>query len=91
MRWAFWRRSTGRLDCDQVRDLMQSFLDGELPDRDAGRVAAHLHDCDRCGIDADTYRRVKDRLARLRIPADPAALSRLERFVDELTADTPEG
>lgn len=55
------------------------------------REAAHLKDCDRCGVDPDTYRRVKQRLARLRVPAEPSALSRLERLVDELTSGAAEG
>lgn len=87
MRWSFWRRTPGR-DCEEVRRLMQSFLDGELPAAEAGRVAAHLEDCRPCGIDADTYRRVKQALARLRVPPDPASLARLERFVDDLTVGT---
>lgn len=91
MSLAFWRRWNNQPDCREVRRLMQAFVDGELPAGGAERVAAHLQDCDRCGVDAETYRRVKQRLTRLRAPADPTALSRLERFVEELTSGTPDG
>lgn len=85
MRLAFWRRSRGS-DCREVRRLMQAFLDGELPAREMDRVAAHVEDCRPCGIDAETYRRIKADLARLRVAPDRGAVARLERFVEELTA-----
>lgn len=85
MRLAFWRRSRP-YDCREVRRLMQAFLDGELSAREMDRVAAHVEDCRPCGIDSETYRRIKADLARLRVAPDRSAVARLERFVDELTA-----
>lgn len=79
-----------RPDCNRVRKVLQSYLDGELDDGQAGVVAAHLADCQRCGIEADVYQRVKDSLARLRPEADPEALARLRRFADTVPADGPD-
>ena len=73
-----------RPGCRRVRKVLQAYLDGELDDRHATMVAAHLDQCDRCGIEAELYERVKDRLAGLRAVPDPDALARLHRFADEV-------
>lgn len=68
-----WRRP----DCHRVMQVLQQFLDGELGLDDAEFVEAHLAQCDRCGIEAATYRKVKQRLARLRGETDRDAVVRL--------------
>lgn len=84
-----WMQRLFRTECHRVQQVMDAWLDGELPVDQAHRVAAHLADCERCGIEADTYRRVKASLAALapdlRPPADPDALDRLRRFAEDLT------
>lgn len=74
-------------DCREVAKVLQSFLDGELPPEQAGLVADHVEHCDRCGIDADVYRQVKDSLAQLRSPADRDVVGRLVAFADDLVGD----
>lgn len=76
------RSRAAPMRCRQVRRLMQSFLDGELPPSQTELVAAHLEDCERCGLGADTYRRVKASLAALRGDPAPGALDRLRTFAD---------
>lgn len=71
-------------DCNRVRKVLQSYLDGELDDRHAAMVASHLQDCDRCGIEADVYEQVKSRLSGLRQQPDPAAIERLRHFADQV-------
>lgn len=73
-------------DCNRVRKVLQAYLDGELDDRHAGMVAAHLEHCERCGIEAELYQRVKDSLQELRQAPDPAAMSRLRAFADSVAS-----
>lgn len=72
------------LSCREVRRILQSFLDGELTPADAERVEEHLQACRRCGLDAETYRHVKQVVSGLRRDVDPEALERLETFVEDL-------
>lgn len=85
-----WLMRLMRPDCRRVQALMDAWLDGELPVDQAHRVAAHLADCDRCGVEAAKARRVKESLAalapELRPPADPAALDRLRRYAEDLAS-----
>ena len=68
------------MQCDEVGRLLQHYLDGDLDARRASRLAAHLEDCRRCGLEADTYERIKTSLAERRgsVPAD--SLARLREF-----------
>jgi anti-sigma factor RsiW len=78
----FGRRlgSRSALSCHQVGRLLQSYLDGELDRRSAARVAGHLDDCRRCGLEAETYEAVKASLHRgADDPADES-LTRLREF-----------
>lgn len=80
------RRKAG-ISCARVQDLVQAYLDGELetgPDRD--RLVAHLEMCRLCGVEAETYERIKASLA-----ADPPAESvdRLTQFA-ALIPDLPD-
>jgi anti-sigma factor RsiW len=77
-------RRTG-LTCRQVGRLLQSHLDGELDDLRARRVAAHLDDCLRCGLEAEAYRALRSALRR-RLPVDPDQLARLREFAAHLAA-----
>lgn len=83
-----WLMRLLRPECHRVRALMDAWLDGEVPADQAHRVAAHLADCERCGVEAATARRVKESLAalapHLRPPSDPAALTRLRRYAEDL-------
>lgn len=71
--------------CRQVRRLLQSFLDGELDDDGARRVSAHLDDCRRCGLEAETFRAIKDALAGTPTGTDDASLGRLREFAAALS------
>lgn len=81
-----WRRDDPeQLDCHEVARVMQHYLDDELDRPAARKVAAHLEDCRRCGLEAETYRQLKARLSRFSGPVEPDAVDRLREFVDELT------
>jgi len=77
-------------ECARVGRVLQQYLDDEIDQGTARRVAAHLEVCRHCGLEAATYRKVKAALARHSIP-DDETMSRLRRFADELAAgDDPE-
>ena len=80
-----FRFASGKpMQCDEVGRLLQHYLDGRLDERRAIRLAAHLEDCLRCGLEADTYERIKGSLAERRgsVPAD--SLARLREFGERL-------
>jgi anti-sigma factor (TIGR02949 family) len=81
----FRRHANAPMDCHEVGQLLQRYLDGELDESRARRLAAHLEDCRRCGLEADTYEQIKASLAHRRahdVPLD--ALERLNEFAHQL-------
>jgi hypothetical protein len=84
-----WRRhvvADRPLTCREVGRLLQRYLDGDTDGRVTARIADHLEDCRRCGLEAEIYREIKASLAR-QAPALPdTALARLRRFGDQLAA-----
>jgi anti-sigma factor RsiW len=74
-------------DCRQVADVLQAYLDGELPPDKTHLVAEHLEHCERCGIEADVYREVKESLHQLATPPDQGALARLRGFARGIAGD----
>jgi anti-sigma factor RsiW len=78
-------RPNARANCREVAVFLQRYLDGEVDEYTLRRVAAHLEDCRRCGLEAATYRSLKRALARRGlVPADAAA--RLRTFAEQLVA-----
>ena len=82
MRWP--RRRQAPMSCREVGRLLHAFLDGELCDTRAIDVADHLDGCLACGPDADGYRWLKQQLAAMTAPEDPARVDELRRFADQL-------
>ncbi len=82
MPWKFLFRSSANrpMPCGEVGKRLQHYLDGELDDRRSERLAAHLEDCRRCGLEVATYERIKHSLAdhQPSMPAD--SLARLREF-----------
>lgn len=78
-------RSGDALTCPEVGRLLQRFLDGELTDAaEAEMLSEHLDECKRCGLEADTYRKIKDALASRRTPVPPESVERLREFGERL-------
>lgn len=80
-----WRdriRPAGRrpMTCEEVGAWLQHHLDHELDERRTARLAAHLEDCKRCGLEVDTYERIKHSLARARPSVPDDAMIRLREF-----------
>lgn len=78
-----------RYECRQVARLVQSYLDGEVDGLTADRVGAHLEECRRCGLEAETYAEIKHALAR-RCDVSAAAVDRLRAFGERLIAEDGE-
>lgn len=75
-------------ECRQVAKVLQSYLDGESPQKTSEMVAAHLETCRKCGLEASTYRAIKESIAKSQPagPKDDQALVRLREFVDDLAS-----
>lgn len=71
--------------CLRTSRALQRYLDGEADDLTAARVAAHLEECRRCGLQAQTYRAIK-RALRGSGNVDELALHRLRAFSGSLIA-----
>jgi anti-sigma factor RsiW len=79
-RWPAFR-SGEAMSCPEVGRLLQRFLDGELAsDVEVGMLSEHLDECRRCGLEADTYRKIKAALADRRSEVPPASVERLREF-----------
>jgi anti-sigma factor RsiW len=85
MRWLRfpWRRRDA-MSCDEVGRRLQHHLDGVLDEPRTQRLLAHLEECRRCGLEAETYERIKRSLAERRSPLPPDTLERLREFGAQL-------
>lgn len=77
-------------ECAKVNRVLQSYLDGETDETTARRVAAHLEECRRCGLEASVYREIHNALAR-RAKPDTEAVERLRAFGESLASDPAAG
>lgn len=83
----FLQRFRRDLSCDQVMEVLQSYLDGEVDIETARRVAGHLSTCSDCDLESVTYRRIKVALATTAEPVDPEIMASLRSFSSRLVAD----
>jgi anti-sigma factor RsiW len=73
-----------QLSCHQVGKVLQSYLDDELDDDAARKVAAHLEDCRRCGLEVETYEALKASLQRGPAGLADEPVTRLREFGERL-------
>lgn len=73
-----------QLSCRQVGRVVQTYLDDELDPAKAAKVAAHLEDCRRCGLEADTYEALKTSLRQGRTADSAETIWRLRVFGERL-------
>lgn len=76
--------------CHNVGKLLQGYLDGEIDSSARRHVERHLETCLKCGLDVQTYARVKRALAHdersgPETTDDAVALQRLRRLARDLT------
>ncbi len=72
------------MSCHQVGEVLQQYLDGYIDAERAGRIEAHLEACRRCGMEAETYERIKATLASQRSDVPAESVDRLREFVEGL-------
>ncbi len=78
-----------QLSCPEVGRLLQRYLDGELTAAaEIDALATHLDDCERCGLEAETYRHIKEALASRRPTTPSESIDRLRRFGEQLADGT---
>jgi anti-sigma factor RsiW len=78
------RTPPGGMDCHQVGALLQHYLDGHIDAERARRIEAHLEECRRCGMEVETYARIKTTLAAHRPEVPPESVARLREFGERL-------
>lgn len=78
------RRGDAMASCREVHRVLQSYLDGQVDEFTAHRVAAHLDACRACGLEADVYRELKQALARRANHVDETVIERLREFGREI-------
>ncbi|NUP36303.1 MAG: zf-HC2 domain-containing protein [Streptomyces sp.] len=71
------------MNCMQVARVLQTCLDGEADEATVRRVADHVEDCRRCGLETAVYREIKNSLARRQAP-DETTMGRLRAFGNTL-------
>lgn len=76
----FGRRSNEQLDCHVVGELLQQYLDHDIDEQRGQLIAAHLEDCRRCGLEAETYEHIKGTLAAQRAAVPQESVERLRGF-----------
>ena len=84
--WLRRRRPTA--DCREVGKVLQSYLDGDVEPDFAAKIAMHLEACKDCGLEHETYSRIKSSLADRRPTVSDDVVARLRDFGDSLAADT---
>lgn len=90
MRW-LRRRREAPLDCREVARVLESYLDADLDDAIASRIAEHLEQCRRCGLEAATYLEIRRCLIGRTPALTDESLARLRDFADRLRAGGDRG
>ncbi len=75
----FLRRNKG-MNCDEIMEVLQGYLDGVVDEETAREVASHLSDCAICAPEATLYSRIKDSLSAKQLSVDPEVLAGLHTF-----------
>ncbi len=73
-----------RIRCMRTRRILQNYCDGELDDASTNRVAAHIEECRRCGLEVSVYKDIKRSLQTKSKQVNPDALERLRVLAEQL-------
>jgi hypothetical protein len=82
--------------CHEMGRWLQHFLDGELDIKTREEVEEHLRTCVRCGMEFDTYAKIKEALRETSQQSpfmieDEVAIERLRRFANHLVGTNDGG
>jgi predicted anti-sigma-YlaC factor YlaD len=78
------RTPPGTMDCHQVGELLQQYLDGHTDEDRSHKIRMHLDECRRCGMEAHTYERIKSTLSTHRSAVPAESVTRLREFGERL-------
>ncbi len=73
------------LNCNEVLEVLQSYLDGETDETVARQVSGHLSLCVNCEPESVIYQRIKTTIAVGGSDIDETVLSRLEVFTQRVS------
>lgn len=73
-----------QMSCHQVGQVLQAYLDDELDDDVARKVAVHLEHCRRCGLEVETYEALKASLQRGPAGLEAEPVTRLRELGERL-------
>lgn len=74
------------MSCDEVMEVLQAYLDGEVDAETARKVAEHLDQCSMCDDESAVFRNIKQSLAARSEPVDPDVMASLRAFGDRLVS-----
>lgn len=77
----------GELSCNEILEVLQSYLDGETDEETARNVSVHLAACTNCCRESEVYQNIKTSLASRQKPVDSEVMDALRTFSDQLMAD----
>jgi hypothetical protein len=80
---AWRRRRDGKL-CQEALDHIQELVDRELPSNRLAHLDKHLDACQRCGVEADVIRDLKEAIARVGSECNPDSVAKLEDLARSL-------
>ena len=78
-------RRRRRLSCEQVMEVLQSYLDGETDVETARKVLAHLDQCEGCSLESTVYSQIKVSLRSRPEMIDPEVLDSLRQFAERVS------
>lgn len=79
--------ATRNVNCKEVARRLQSYLDGELNEDRMEQIRAHLDDCVSCGLEFETFKKIKMGLNAQALPSDSDALARLRAFSERISTE----
>ncbi len=80
-----FKKMRGELSCDDVMEVLQSYLDGETDADTARKVASHLDDCTDCDLESSVYQNIRVSLSVNKAPIDPVVLDSLRHFGERVS------
>lgn len=75
----FLRRKSS-MSCNEIMEVLQGYLDGEVDEETAKKVSSHLAKCDRCAPEANLYSRIKESLASKHLAVDAEVMADLHAY-----------
>ena len=77
------------LSCQEVMEVLQAYLDGEVDASVARSVAAHLSKCPLCEGESQVYDRIRASLSHRQVAVDPDVMAALNDFSHQLMENGP--